>query len=164
MKKIELELDDVNGILWKRNERVILLPAFMIVNIYNGIKEIVGESAARAFLASIGREIGKTYVNIMRNILEKENVQLENDIFLIELLEAEMMEDGWGAIKTNIDLEKKLIVVDVKNCLAEYANNCLFEIMVIKGIAEEVIGKEVSVEETKCVLKGDEYCRVEVRW
>ncbi len=79
------------------------------------------------------------------------------------------LSENWGEIKVDVNLdsgEGKIVVYksfEGKYYGASSTPICHFFKGYIEGFLRELIGREITVEETKCVAMGDENCTFEIR-
>ncbi|MBX5321644.1 MAG: hypothetical protein QHH12_03135 [Candidatus Bathyarchaeota archaeon] len=146
------------------NERAVIFRKSVYEALFTGVREKFG-SAGEAMLYyqgfSIGFEIYEQYVKIAKS------ERIED---LIEVAKAINMTLGWGiADDVNIDVKKghaKLRIYQSFECELgkdEEKPYSQFYRGAIAGIFTRFFGKDVKVEETKCIAKGDPYCEFEVR-
>lgn len=146
------------------NERVVIFRKAVYEALFNGVRKKFG-SAGEAMLYyqgfTIGYEIYDKYVEIANS---------EKPEDLIEVAKAINMTFGWGIIdKVNIDQRKgaaKLRIYQNFECELGKPNGkpySQFYRGAIAGLFTKFFGKDVKVQETKCIAKGDPYCEFTIK-
>lgn len=146
------------------NQRAIMLEKNIYTAIFKDIRELFG-TAANAFLYYIGFETGK---KLYLRLIELTNgPQLEA---LIEALRIVNVTMGWGIIKSvYVDkILKKAAVVVYENFECDLGKGSItpyshFYRGILAGFFTEYFGEEMTAEETKCIAKGDNYCKFKIR-
>ena len=146
------------------NERAVIFRKAVYESLFNGVRKKFG-SAGEAMLYyegfTIGYEIYDKYVKTANS--EK----LED---LIEVAKALNMTLGWGIIdKISINAKKgvaKLRIYQNFECEIGKPNRkpySQFYRGAIAGLFTRFFGKDVKVQETKCIAKGDPYCEFAIK-
>ncbi len=146
------------------DERAVIFRRSVYEALFNGVREKFG-SAGEAMLYyqgfSIGFEIYEKYMKTAKS----EKVE-----DLVEVAKAINMTLGWGAVKeTEIDVKKgkaKLRIYQSFECeLAKNAKKPYSQFYrgAIAGVFTRFFGKDVNVQETKCIAMGDPYCEFVIK-
>jgi predicted hydrocarbon binding protein len=146
------------------DQRVVIFRKPIYGALFNGVRRKFG-SAGEAMLYyegfAIGFEVYDEYVKTANS---------ENLDDLVEVARAVNMTLGWGIIdKIKIDVEKREAQFRVyQNFECELGENSgkpysQFYRGAIAGLFTRFFGKEVEVQEIKCVAKGDPYCEFIVK-
>lgn len=146
------------------NERAVIFRKSVYSSLFKGIREKFG-SAGEAMLYYQGFTIGFEIYQEYKEIAGSQ--KLED---LIEVAKAINMTLGWGiADKIRVDVKRgmaKLRIYDSFEC--ENGKNhgkpySQFYRGAIAGIFAHFFGKEVKVQEVKCIAKSDPYCEFIVK-
>jgi len=146
------------------DQRAIMLEKNVYAAIFKDIRELFG-TAANAFLYYMGFGTGK---KLYLRLIELTNgPQLEA---LMKALRIANLSMGWGIIKDiYVDkILKKAAVVVYENFECDLGKRSTtpyshFYRGVLAGFFTEYFGEEMTAEETKCIAKGDNYCRFKIR-
>ena len=142
--------------------RAILLSLANMKGIILGIKKEMG-SVGDTFLYHLGHNVGE---EIYRMYAEPRKI---NDVIKgVLLLEALARGAGWGDVTEYEKLNDKIIIrfeqlweCEIqKNITDKPASNYVRGILT--GFFKSLLRREISVEETKCIAKGDQYCQFEM--
>lgn len=164
-----IKIDEEKSILKMNGVRMLVVPASFPAGINEGARRLVGE-AAPAINFRIGRECGKLYREHMQNLLKDYGVDFKPKTVIVLLLNAIMRNMGWGGVDPEITKSKKFhMQVKLENSpSSEFAGHstkpvCHFERGILTSMVEEVLKREVEVEEKQCRALGAEACLFEVK-
>lgn len=155
-----IEIDDEKGELYSAGKRSLLLPVNFLFYLNGILTELVGKSHSQILLYKIGLSIGEGYAVTLKAILEKEKIELSQEILIREVYTAISMEAGWGNIVIKeLDLKKERIVVKITNCPSKQllkTSKYNLERGILSGAYKKIIGKniyyKVAKEENNSVL------------
>ena len=146
------------------NERIVIFRKAVYEALFNGVRMKFG-SAGEAMLYYQGFTIGFEIYNKYLEIANSE--ELED---LIEVAKALNMTLGWGVIdKIKVDTKNgvaKLRIYQSFECELGKSNGkpySQFYRGAIAGLFTRFFGKEVKIQETKCIAKGDPYCEFTIK-
>jgi predicted hydrocarbon binding protein len=147
------------------NERVIILRKSIYENMITNARERFG-TAGEAFLYYTGYDIGRTALQEYMRFITSKDVTT-----LIEMAKILTINMGWAIPEiVEIDFKKKTAVIRLhKSFECEPKQNqktqpySQFLRGAIAGIATKILNKQVTVEERKCIVKGDPYCEFHVK-
>ena len=132
---------------------------------------IMGESHWKAFYATMTELLGDSTNAILRKIGEDFGQKLSksveegygadpNTTFLYILQYLEKL--GWGAFwNIKIDEDAKQIILELHNSSEAYNEgmaSCYHINGILRGIAQNLLGKDIVIRETKCLANGDKNC------
>jgi len=124
-------------------------------NFYATMVEFLGDST-NAILKKMGEEFGQ---KVSKFVKEKYKTN-PNITFLYILQNLEKL--GWGAFwNVKIEADSSKILLELHNSIEAYnagIASCYHMNGILRGIAQELIGKDLVVRETKCIAKGDKNC------
>ncbi|MEM3578790.1 MAG: V4R domain-containing protein [Candidatus Bathyarchaeia archaeon] len=146
------------------DERAVVFRKSVYEALFNGVREKFG-TAGEAMLYyqgfSIGTEIFDHYMKIAKSNMVED---------LIEVAKAINLTLGWGVVDdVSIDQEKgcaKLRIYQSFECelgKGKGKPQSQFYRGAVAGIFARFFGKDVEVNETKCIAVGDPYCEFEVK-
>lgn len=146
------------------NERAVILRKPVYKALFTGVREKFG-SAGEAMLYYQGFHVGSELYEHYAKIAKSSKVE-----DLIEVAKATNMTLGWGIVNNvSINVENGYAKLRIyQNFECELGGNegkpySQFYRGAIAGIFTRFFGKDVKVEETKCIAKGDPYCEFEVK-
>jgi hypothetical protein len=146
------------------NERVVVFRKSVYEALFNGVRKKFG-SAGEAMLYYQGFTVGFKIYDEYAKTADSENLW-----DLVEVAKAVNMTLGWGIIdKIEIDAEKGVAQVRIHQSfeceLGEETGKPYSQFYrgAIAGLFTRFFGKDVNVQETKCVAKGDPYCEFTIR-
>jgi len=156
--------DDYFFPLIAAGERAVIFRKSVYEALFKGVREKFG-TAGEAVLYYQGFSIGTEIYNHYVKIAGSKRVE-----DLTEVAKAINMTLGWGVIEgVNVDVERgyaKLRIYQSFECeLGRYKGKpqSQFYRGAIAGIFAHFFGRDVKVEETKCIAKGDPYCEFEIK-
>lgn len=143
------------------NERAILFRVDWLVGIFADIYKRWG-TGGRVFIYHLGFEGGREAYEVWKKRLGLEGKDLiEASLDLIQSL-------GWiSGYSFSLDLESEMAIIKLENnfecSLAKNMEGSQFIRGVLAGFFTGIIGSECSVDERKCISRGDPYCEFLVR-
>jgi len=145
-------------------ERVVVFRRRTYEALFNGVKEKFG-TAGEAMLYYQGFSIGAEIFNHYLEVAKSGRVE-----DLVAVAKAINMTLGWGIIDNiRIDRKKgraKLRIYQNFECELSHGKDkpqSQFYRGAIAGVFARFFGRDVEVEETKCIAMGDLYCEFEVK-
>lgn len=147
------------------NRAIIFGPANMRGFIY-GLRKNLGNEMALSLLYHIGFGVGEeTYLYYFKS---KKHAYEDIDE-TIQFLYSLLLSFGWGRV-VEYEVNEELITIDIKDLwecdLQKKENEKIgshYFRGVLAGFFQMAYNKPVSVKEVKCITKGDEFCRFEIR-
>jgi predicted hydrocarbon binding protein len=146
------------------NERVLIFRKSVYEALFNGIRRKFG-SAGEAMLYYQGFTVGFEIYDEYAKMAKSENLK-----DLIEVAKAVNMTLGWGIVgKIKIDSEKGIGQVRIHQsfeCELSEKNGKSYSQFyrgAIAGLFTRFFRKDVKVQETKCIAKGDPYCEFTIK-
>ncbi|MEM3458794.1 MAG: V4R domain-containing protein [Candidatus Bathyarchaeia archaeon] len=146
------------------DERAVIFRRSVYEALFNGVRRKFG-SAGEAMLYYEGFAVGFEIYDRYMKAANSENLE---DI--VEVAKAVNMTLGWGIIdKIRIDVEKRAARVRIhQNFECELSENngkpySQFYRGAIAGLFTRFFKKDVKVQETKCIAKGDPYCEFTIK-
>ncbi|MDD1777781.1 MAG: hypothetical protein LUQ65_06380 [Candidatus Helarchaeota archaeon] len=122
---------------------------------YTIMEKLLGPSA-NAILNKIGEEYGR---RVSKFVKEKYKTD-PNITFLYILQNLEKL--GWGAFwNIKIEPDASKIVLELFNSTEAYnagIASCYHMNGILRGIAQDFMGEDIVIRETKCIAKGDKNC------
>jgi predicted hydrocarbon binding protein len=143
------------------NERAVLFRADWLVGIFTDIYRRWG-TGGRVFIYHLGFEGGREAYEVWRKRLGLKGKDLiEAFLDLIQSL-------GWiSSYSYSLDLEREMAVIKLEKSfecsLSKSMEGSQFIRGVIAGFFTGMFGSECSVDERRCILRGDPYCEFLVR-
>ena len=141
--------------------RAILLGRANVMGLMKIFRERYGTEVARMVFYNVGYQVGKEVYKIY---FKGKEISLEE---ILKLLENILVGFGWGYVETK--LKGNFIIIKINEyweCEAVKGEYKTSQGHLMRGILTGLFGlitrKEVKVEETKCIAKGDNYCQFEV--
>ncbi len=159
--KKHLFLDVHHSSLEFFNERVVLFRVNWLVGIFSDIYRRWG-TGGRVFIYHLGFEGGREAYEAWRKRLKLEGKDLiEAALDIIQSL-------GWiSSYSYSLDLEDKIAIIKLENnfeCSSSKGmEGSQFLRGVLAGFFTGMFGSECSVDERKCISRGDPYCEFLVR-
>lgn len=145
-----IEIDDQEGLLYSAGIRSLIIPATFVESMSAVLSEIIERPGSQLLIYRIGEELGRQYAQTLKNIFQKERLNLAQETVLIEIYNAIFMSAGWGrVIIKNYVLKTKSIVLEVANTpcgLASKLDQCAFQRGILAGAYKEIIGEEIYFE------------------
>jgi predicted hydrocarbon binding protein len=146
------------------NERAVIFRKSVYEALFSGVRERFG-SAGEAMLYYQGFSIGFKIYDTYREIAKSDDVE-----DLVEVAKAINMTLGWGIID-NVDINvkgksAKLRVYQNFECELGAGKGkpySQFYRGAIAGIFARLFGRDVKVEEVRCIANGDQYCEFKVK-
>lgn len=147
------------------HSRAVVFDKTVYESLFKGIREEFG-SAGEAILYYQGFNVGFNAISLLEKATGSEN----NTELLIELVKIYTRVLGWGIIEN--------VKIDFKREQAKIRLNYCFECEIgkgygkpysqfyrgyIAGIFSKIFQKRTTVQETKCIAKGDPHCEFKVR-
>jgi predicted hydrocarbon binding protein len=137
--------------------------------IINGVKESLGGSLTKTLLFQLGYRIGiRMYEYFFKPVMESREAKPLDLTDIIELLKAFYITRGWGII-VHYEVQGDKISIDFENlweCDVQKEERDPIKSNLIRGelasIFELTLKKKVRVTESRCILLGDDICRLEV--
>ncbi len=149
-------LDDVKGHLFAAGHSAILLPLSVVEAIQSTLDQILGKPA-EILTYRIGAHIGREYAALLQAIFAGSGVQVNQEVFLYEVLTGISRSSGWGNfhIRT-LDLDRHIVEIE----LAETPTmrtlrrmDCFLERGLLAGIYQAVAHKELFFEVTEILAQ-----------
>ena len=147
------------------NRAIIFGPANMKGLIY-GLRRNLGNEVAFSLLYHIGFGVGE---EIYLHYFRSKGYTYEWIDGIIQFLYFLLLSFGWGRI-VSYEVDDDLITIDIEDLWecdfqrerSEHIGSHYFR-GVLAGFFQLVYSKSVDVKEVKCITKGDEFCRFEIR-
>lgn len=145
----------IEGAIEGVKQRYCILGESHWKSFYATMTELLGDST-NAILRKIGEDFGQKFSKFV-----EENYETDpNTTFLYILQDLEKL--GWGAFwNIKIDEESKQIILELFNSSETYNEgiaSCYHMNGILKGIAQNLLGKDIVIRETKCIANGDKNC------
>jgi predicted hydrocarbon binding protein len=150
------EREDVKSLIEKGEAVVFRLETW--VDLKKRLNGLLTLSASAVLLFEAGKECGRRSCRRIR-----EQLQLRGGD-LLKALEKHKEDERWGDFSFDVDLAKMTGRVVVKSSFEakKYARTgssiCHFVRGYLVGVLSELFGRDVVLEETLCLSKGDPYC------
>jgi len=145
----------IEGTIEGVKQRYCILGENHFKSFYATMIELLGDST-NAILRKIGEDFGRKLSNFVEEKYEIDS----NMAFLYILQELEKL--GWGAFwNVKLDEESKLIKLELFNSNEAYNEgiaSCYHMNGILRGIAQNLLGKDIVIRETKCIANGDKNC------
>jgi len=156
-----LIIDLVHFPILLMGRRAWIVSEAVLKGLFKDFKESFGE-AGRVFLYHLGVGIG-------RDLYETYKEYVLSSLGMMELIKAFSKALGWGIIEEIRPLVYGKYRVRVRHnlecevCKPSNRSCGDFSRGVLTGFFEKILGRRVGVEETKCIAKGDPYCKFIVK-
>ncbi|TFF85915.1 MAG: hypothetical protein EU551_03035 [Promethearchaeota archaeon] len=142
------------------NFRIIILHINQFKEIYKTASRYLRDGI-RTLYTKIGENIGKGFMDIVTT--KKKADKSTAFKFILRSLER----GGWGATLGNIkiDDENNSIYIEIQNspeAFEEGIASCFGIKGILKGMAESLYDKELEINETECIAKGDRICKFQI--
>jgi len=142
-------------------ERMILFHVAGMIGFLNGIRDELGHEIGSTIIYKVGYSEGKAMCTHFKKVLGSIDE-------LIKFLKILLNASAWGYIidyrieegKISIDIDRNWECEAMKGEADKYGS--YFVKGFIAGFIEEYLGSRVEARETKCIARGDPYCRFEV--
>ncbi len=142
--------------------KVVILTDLLLSTLVNSIKDQWG-SAGEFALYRIGESVGNEIYSTLHSIYNVEG----KDLVTIILMMHEVM--GWTErtelLEYNTDEKARVRIYNNIECKHVKRNkpNSQFIRGILAGIFKQIFSKDIEVEETHCLSKGDKYCQFIIR-
>lgn len=144
--------------------RAVIMPKGIAWSLWEGLENILTPSGFAAVHYHAGKNTG---VSIAEHLREKYGLEKKD---LILAFTQEMKATGWGIIEVHdIDSKRSSGTIIVKECFEAAAwrkkpyNVCHWTRGTLAGFMSTVFGKNLEVEEVKCLATGNEYCEFKIQ-
>jgi len=145
------------------DERVILFHVAGMIGFLKGIRDELGHEIGSTMIYKTGYNIGIESYTHYRKMVEIGSIDE-----LIKFLKILLNANAWGYIidyrieegKISIDIDRNWECEAMKGKADAYGSYYVRGF--IAGFIEEYLGSRVEARETKCIAKGDPYCRFEI--
>lgn len=150
-----------------RGNRAIIIRDIGYKGLIAGIRDKFG-TGAEAFLYYLGFEAGKEYGRDHKKIAGE--IGLKDPAKIHDIISAAIFNSvGYGLMETiKFNSERPYALIRVYHsfeCELGLKSNKPYSHLIrgmIAGVISELLGKEMLVQEIKCIAKGDSYCEFEV--
>ena len=140
----------------------LVLPVQFMVNLLKALEKNLDYEEYRKYFLEVGKEFGARNVRVVES-----EFKLKEDRLLFSTLRY-VGARGYGKL-LGIDggLKTGRVKIRIHSAIAEMwgESDRPVDVLIesgLRGILEEITGKEWTCEETKCIAKGDDYCEFEL--
>jgi len=148
------------------NRRSILLGRSNLEAIIFEVRNRMNDELGSALLYHIGVAVGRRLFERLKKVYGEKLNELNN---LIELMRLTFETHGWGRVR-EYKVGDKLISVYIDNLweceiqLNKTSYGSHYVRGILKGIFEEYGFKDITINEDKCITRGDEFCSFIIRY